>query len=164
MAAPAPAPAHFTYFNGRGHGERVRYALAAANVAYTESFLVNPGEMDAIRPRCLFSQCPLLEIDGLRLVQSWAIVRYLARKNGLTPPAPAAAAKADAVAEQVRDFTAAGGFVGYGWAEGFFEGEAGRAGSNATAAAAAARYLPTFEGAVEAGGFVCGDAPCWAGA
>ena len=160
----AMAVAHFTYFKGRGHGERVRYALAAAGIEYTETFLVSPGDMDAIRPKCLLNQCPLLEIDGLQLVQSWAIVRYLAAKSGLTPAAPALAFRADALAEQVRDFTVAGEFTGFGWAPGFFEGEEGRAPGQAKIAAACARYLPTFEGAVAEGGCLTGEAPCWAGA
>ena len=156
--------ASFTYFKGRGHGERVRYALAAAGIDYNESFLLAPGDMDAIRPNCMFNQCPLLEIDGLCLVQSWSIVRYLASKNGLTPASAAMAFKADAAAEQVRDFTVAGNFVGYGWAAGFFDSEEVRAASKATVAAACARYLPTFEGAVSAGGFLTGDSACWTGA
>ena len=159
------ATAHFTYFKGRGHGERIRYALAAAGIDYTETFLQRPGDMDAIRSRCLFNQCPLLEIDGLALVQSWATVRYLASKNGLTPPTPALAFKADAAAEQVRDFTVAGEFVGFGWAPEFFTGgEGAREASRAKMAGACARYLPTFEGALEAGGCLTGAAPCWAGA
>ena len=31
----------------------------------------------------MFGQVPLLEIDGLKLVQTGAIVRYLARKHGM---------------------------------------------------------------------------------
>jgi glutathione S-transferase len=158
------ATAHFTYFKGRGHGERVRYALAAAGVEYTEAFLVSPGDMDAIRGRCLLGQCPLLEVDGLQLVQSWAIVRYLAAKNGLTPPTPALAFKADALAEQVRDFTEAGGFVSYGWAQGFHESEEARAPGAARMATACSRYLPTFERAIGDGACLTGEAPCWAGA
>lgn len=33
--------------------------------------------------KLLFKQVPLLEIDGLELVQTPAIVRYIARKGGL---------------------------------------------------------------------------------
>ncbi len=73
------------YFNVRGHGQRVRYALAGAGLDYEEAVLTQPGAMDEIRPECLFAQVPLLEIDGLKLVQSWAIVRYLAAKEGLSP-------------------------------------------------------------------------------
>lgn len=160
METPA---VHFTYFKGRGHGERIRYALAASNIHYTETFLCNPGDMEGIRPLCMFKQCPLLEIDGLRLVQSWSIVRYLAQKNGLLPSAPGAAFKADALAETVRDYTVAGDFVSFGWAPGFFEESGVRASSVAKMQGAAERYLPIFESAIEEGGFITGGTPCWAG-
>ncbi len=35
------------------------------------------------RPDCLFGQVPLLEIDGLKLIQSWSTVRYIGSKDGL---------------------------------------------------------------------------------
>ena len=35
--------------------------------------------------KLLFGQVPLLEIDGLRIVQSYAIVRYVAEKAGFIP-------------------------------------------------------------------------------
>ena len=41
--------AKLTYFDGRGHGERVRYALAAAGIPFTESTLVKRGDMDTVR-------------------------------------------------------------------------------------------------------------------
>lgn len=173
--AAAAVEVRLTYYNGRGHGERVRYALAAANVPYTESFLTRPGDVDAVCSKCLFGQAPLFESDGVRFVQSpllemdglqlsnsWATVRHLAQKNDLTPPTEAAAAKADAVMEQVRDYTVAGGFTAYGWAPGFFENTEIRDACLAHVAAAASRYLPTFEAAVEDGGFIVGSTPCWA--
>jgi glutathione S-transferase len=169
--------AHLTYYAGRGHGERVRYALAAAAVPYSESYLQRAGDLDALCLRCLFGQAPLfvangvrfvqsplLEVDGLRLSHSWAAVRYLAQKNDLTPRSPAGVAKADAVAEQARDFSGAGGFTAFGWASGFFDSREVRDASLAAVAGAAAHFLPTFEAAVEQGGFVTGAAPCWAGA
>ena len=38
--------------------------------------------------KLLFNQLPLLEIDGLNLTQSTAIVRYVAEKGDLVPKDP----------------------------------------------------------------------------
>ena len=71
---PDSPVAVLSYFDGRGHGERVRYALAAGGVAYRENLLVKRGDVDAVRPRCAFGQVPLLEMpDGTRVVRlPWA--------------------------------------------------------------------------------------------
>ena len=152
-------PATLTYFDGRGHGERVRYALAAAQIPYTESLLkTSPSEFAAVSPRCLFNQVPLLEgLEGFGeqpfgLVQSWSIVRFLARYNNLTPADPFLAYKADATAELVRDLTEAGGFVGFGWSD----KELGKAKMQA----AVAKFFPKFEQHLAP--FTCGSAKCWA--
>lgn len=87
-ALPTPPCSLFLptrYFNVRGHGQRVRYALAGAGLDWEEVSLTQPGSMDAVRPELLFNQVPLVEIDGLKLVQSWAIVRYIATKDCLSP-------------------------------------------------------------------------------
>jgi hypothetical protein len=146
----------FTYFDGRGHGERVRYALAAGGVAYIENLLVAPGDVDAVRARCAFGQVPLLEMPrgGPRLVQSYAIVRHLGATAG--PRAPAGAEwKADAALEQVRDFVVDAGFVGFGWQS----DAAGRAAALEKVRLATAKFVPTFERVLASeGGFVAGGA------
>uniref|UniRef100_A0A0B7BHZ4 Uncharacterized protein n=1 Tax=Arion vulgaris TaxID=1028688 RepID=A0A0B7BHZ4_9EUPU len=77
--------ARLYYFDGRGRGEIVRLALAAASIPFVEELiterepylkLVNGGKL-------LFDQLPLLEIDGKEIVQSNSIVRYIGRKYGL---------------------------------------------------------------------------------
>ena len=147
--------ATLTYFNGRGHGERIRYALAAAGIPFTEACLSQRGDMDAVRPRCLFGQVPLLDIDGVACVQSWATVRHIAAVSGMVPKEPALAWRADAVGEQVRDFFTVGNLVGFGWGE--------RETDLAKAAAAAASHLPRFEALLlEGAPFVCGAEACWA--
>ena len=161
---PASSPdsvAVLTYFDGRGHGERVRYALAAGGVPYRESLLTKSGDVDAVRARCAYGQVPLLEMPcGARVVQSYAIVRYLGATAGPPPPA-GAEHMADAALEQVRDFVTEAGFVGYGWQA----DEASKAAALDKVRAAAARYLPTFERALAAEGgrsVAGGDQLCWA--
>jgi glutathione S-transferase len=144
-----------TYFDGRGHGERVRYALAAAGMPYTEVLLKNRGDMDAVRARCLFGQVPLLDIGGLSCIQSWATVRHIAAISGMVPKDPALAWRADAVGEQVRDFFVSGNLVGFGWGE--------RDADLAKAKAAAATHLPKFEAILsDASPYCCGAEPNWA--
>jgi hypothetical protein len=60
---------------------------------------------------------PCLEIDGLTLAQSWAIIRYIARYHNLEPANVAHQAKADMIAECVRDFESAANLGGYGWSD-----------------------------------------------
>ena len=98
---------------------------------------------------------PLLRLGGVDCVQSWAIVRHVARVSGMVPAEPALEWRADAVVEEVRDLFAAGNLVGFGW--GAPEADA------AQAAAAAAKFLPKFEALLGEGApFVCGAAACYA--
>lgn len=50
-----------------------------------------------------FGQVPLLEVDGLYLVQSHTILRYLGRKHGWYTGTPAQLAKIDLVADGTED-------------------------------------------------------------
>lgn len=143
----------------------MRYALAAAGVAWTENSLRAPGDVDRVRGGCLFNQVPRLDIGGEHVVQSWTIVRHVGATYGPAPPA-AAAWRADAAAEEVRDFFVAADLVGYGWAA-EAAAPAARAAVEAAArervAAAAARTFAKFDRVLAAaGGFVTGAAACWA--
>ncbi|XP_015229957.1 PREDICTED: glutathione S-transferase A4-like [Cyprinodon variegatus] len=70
------------YFNGRGKMESIRWLLTVAEVEFDEYFLttreqylklLNDGSL-------LFQQVPLVEIDGMKLVQTKAILHYIAEK------------------------------------------------------------------------------------
>ena len=147
----AAQPVVFTYFRGRGHGERVRYALAAADIEYEERFLKDPGALDDVRAEgtLAFGQVPLLQIDGLNLVQSWATVRYLGRRAGLVPADASDAYAADLACEATRDFYDATGLLDYGWGE-------SREPEREIARAACAKYLPQFERLLAAKSQHCG--------
>jgi glutathione S-transferase len=79
--------------------------MAACGVEFDQVALARHGEFAALRDggALAFGQLPLLEIDGLRLVQSQAIVRYVARRGGLAGSDDAESATIDMVAEAVRD-------------------------------------------------------------
>ncbi|KAM4693398.1 glutathione S-transferase 3-like [Discoglossus pictus] len=73
------------YFNGRGRMESVRWLLAAAGVEFDEVFIETREQFEALCEggRLLFEQVPLVEIDGLHLVQTRAILSYIAGKCNL---------------------------------------------------------------------------------
>ena len=94
-----------TYFDGRGLGERIRYLLAETNTDYEER-IITKDMLAQLRENgdLLFMQLPLLEIDGLKLIQSGAILRYLARKHGLYGRNAQEATTCDMLEGGMRDF------------------------------------------------------------
>ncbi|XP_054847342.1 glutathione S-transferase A4-like [Eublepharis macularius] len=73
------------YFDGRGRMESVRWLLAAAGVEFEEEFLETREQYENLLKDgyLLFQQVPMVEIDGLRLVQTRAILNYIAAKHNL---------------------------------------------------------------------------------
>jgi glutathione S-transferase len=53
------------------------------------------------KPLCSYDQVPLLVVDGKPLAQSGAITRFAAGLAGLVPADPYAAAKADAISNDL---------------------------------------------------------------
>jgi glutathione S-transferase len=96
-----------TYFKGWGLAEHVRWLLAShpSTSDFSSFCLSNFEEFDALRTSgdLLFGQLPLLEIDGMKLVQSQACVRYVARRNGMAGKDQAEQARADMVVELIKD-------------------------------------------------------------
>ena len=98
--------ASLTYFRGRGRAETTRWMLAATGVAFTNIAIDTPVELAALRAsgKLPFDQMPLLEIDGLCLSQSSAMIRYLARRGGLYGTSDTDAMWCDMIAGVVADF------------------------------------------------------------
>ncbi|XP_045699225.1 glutathione S-transferase A2-like [Phyllostomus hastatus] len=73
------------YFNGRGRMEPIRWLLAAAGVEFEEKFLETPEDLEKLRNDgyLLFQQVPMVEIDGMKLVQTRTILNYIAAKHNL---------------------------------------------------------------------------------
>ena len=88
-----------------------------------------------------FDQTPLLQIDGLNLVQKMAAVRYLARKHNLYGADNEDATRIDILAEGASDFASAA-----------LHGK-----DEASCTAACAKYLPRFERAMASTKFLAGD-------
>lgn len=97
------------YFKGRGRAETTRWMLAAAGVAFENVDIATPEDLSALRASGLppFGQLPVLEIDGLALSQSSAMVRYLARRADLYGDSQRDAVWADMVVGVVADFAEA---------------------------------------------------------
>ncbi|KAM6181857.1 glutathione S-transferase A4-like [Erethizon dorsatum] len=73
------------YFCGRGRMESIRWLLATAGVEFEEEFLETREQYEKLQKdgRLLFGQVPLVEIDGMVLTQTRAILSYLAAKYNL---------------------------------------------------------------------------------
>ncbi|NXL91677.1 GSTA3 transferase, partial [Alectura lathami] len=73
------------YVNGRGRMEPIRWLLAAAGVEFEEKFLETREQLLKLIEdgSLLFQQLPLVEIDGMKMVQTRAILSYIAGKYNL---------------------------------------------------------------------------------
>ncbi|XP_053423278.1 glutathione S-transferase A4-like [Nycticebus coucang] len=73
------------YFHGRGRMESIRWLLTAAGVEFEEEFFETREQYEKLQKdgRLLFGQVPLVEIDGMPLTQTTAILSYLAAKYDL---------------------------------------------------------------------------------
>ena len=103
----------FHYFQGKGLGEQVRLMLWDVGVQYEERYVETREKVEALRANndLIFQQLSLLEIDGLKLVQSGAIVRYVARKYNLYGKSAADHVHCDMLADGIKDML--GKLAGY---------------------------------------------------
>ncbi|XP_032998871.1 glutathione S-transferase-like [Lacerta agilis] len=73
------------YFNGRGRMESIRWLLAAAGVEFEEKLIETKEYLEKLKHDgdLLYQQVPMVEIDGMKMVQSRAILNYIAAKHNL---------------------------------------------------------------------------------
>jgi glutathione S-transferase len=94
------------YFNIKGKGEPIRLFCAYAGLELEDYRLTSGQEFADLKEagKLAFSQVPLLEVDGKhQLIQTGAILRYLAKLTKLYPEDPLEAATVDAVFDQETD-------------------------------------------------------------
>jgi len=136
-----------TYFHGWGRAEQARWVLAATGVQWEQVGLDTRQQFLDMRDKegskLLFGQLPLLEIDGLDIVQSQAMIRYVARRGGFCPEDPKELALCDMVAEAVND--ARGPLISAPF-------KPDPAAHLATLPAHFSKYFPRFQRILEAGG------------
>lgn len=70
------------YFNGRGKMESIRWLLTVAEVEFDEVHLRTREDYEKLLRDgdLMFQQVPLVEMDGMKLIQSKAILHYIAGK------------------------------------------------------------------------------------
>ena len=94
------------YFNLRGRGEIVRFILHAAGQDFVDN-RVEFADWPALKPEAPLGQLPFVEItengNTLKIGQSMAISRHLARRFGLAGANEVEQTVADMYAEQVLD-------------------------------------------------------------
>nr|XP_046258692.1 glutathione S-transferase A4-like [Scatophagus argus] len=73
------------YFNGRGKMESIRWLLTVAEVEFDEMYLTTRDQYEKLLSdgALMFQQVPLVEIDGMKLIQTKAILKYIAEKYNL---------------------------------------------------------------------------------
>ncbi|XDA72402.1 hypothetical protein R6Z07F_002681 [Ovis aries] len=93
------------YFHGRGRMESIRWLLAAAGVEFEEEFLETREQYEKLQKDgpLLFGQVPLVEIDGMELTQTRAILSYLAAKYNLHGKDPKETVRMDMYADGTLD-------------------------------------------------------------
>ena len=92
------------YFAGRGLADQIRWMLAASDISFTQKIIAQRSQLLKMSERQLpFGQLPLLQIDDIEIVQSQAIVRYLARRAHLQGKTEEEILTCDMIAETVRD-------------------------------------------------------------
>ena len=101
------------YFNIRGRAEAIRMAMHDQGIEFKDhSFSSDEWgkeQSDGLKAKwnaegkLAFGQVPMLEVDGMHIVQSHAILRYLGRKHGWYEGTPHELVRVDLVADGTED-------------------------------------------------------------
>ena len=92
------------YFKGRGLADQIRWMLAYTGESFAGRVVDKRARFQRLAEVQLpFGQLPLLQIDGIELVQSQTIIRYLAKRANLMGATPKEEVICDMIAETVRD-------------------------------------------------------------
>lgn len=95
-----------TYFDSPGRAEPIRIALRISGIAFEDHRIKFPQFMEGkAKGEYPLGSVPVLEIDGLQVVQTGAILRYVARIGDRTlyPSDPTAALAVDSVMDTLND-------------------------------------------------------------
>ncbi|GMS93013.1 hypothetical protein PENTCL1PPCAC_15188 [Pristionchus entomophagus] len=97
-----------SYFDVRARGECIRMMFAIGGVPL-EDVRVQLQEWEGMvkNKAAPFNALPMLEVDGVKIAQTLAILRYIARETGLAGPDNLTSALADSLADQYADFVMA---------------------------------------------------------
>lgn len=99
------------YFKQFGLGEGIRMILWFGKIPFENNFLPRPAKEPEkwaeVKKTLEFGAAPMLEIDGLKLVESHAIIAYVAEKIGIVPKTPKERYLAQSAGELLRDAVSA---------------------------------------------------------
>jgi len=95
------------YFNAKGRAELARLLFAQAGVEY-EDKRIQREDWASLKSSVPTGQMPYMEVDGLKLCQSMAIARHLAREFSLYGANNLEAAKIDMILDTLTDMVDAG--------------------------------------------------------
>lgn len=90
------------YFNARARGEIIRLIFAVAGVDYKD-VRVEMEKWPEMKSKAPFGQMPFMEIDGVKVCQSLACARYLARKYNLAGKSDMEQLQADMIVDCLND-------------------------------------------------------------
>ncbi|XP_056148427.1 glutathione S-transferase, alpha tandem duplicate 1 [Lampris incognitus] len=93
------------YFDGRGKMESIRWLLTVAGVEFDEVHLSTHEQYETLLRdgALMFQQVPMVEMDGMKLVQTRAILNYIAEKYSLHGKDVKERAKINMYSEGLRD-------------------------------------------------------------
>lgn len=96
------------YFGGRGMADKIRWLLAYSEVSFTQRVMREREQFVKLcdNGQLAFAKLPLLQIDGIDLVDSHAIVRYLAKRANLIGKTAKDELACDIVSGHIFDMTA----------------------------------------------------------
>ncbi|KAH3723781.1 hypothetical protein DPMN_049575 [Dreissena polymorpha] len=95
------------YFSSRSRAQAIRYLCLDNGIDY-EEVDVDQEWTTKYKPMMPFGQVPVIEDGGVKVAQSCAILRYLAKKAGLNVHEnPVVAARTDMINDQVEDIRGA---------------------------------------------------------
>lgn len=115
IAQATPEPIRLTYVKGHGLAEQARWLLSASGDEWEQVGFETNAEFLKLQTdgKLLFNQVPLLEIDGLNLVQGQAMMRYLSRRGGLDGKTDAEKVHIDMVCENIKDLCGPAGSLAW---------------------------------------------------
>ncbi|GMT22838.1 hypothetical protein PFISCL1PPCAC_14135 [Pristionchus fissidentatus] len=97
-----------TYFDLRARGEPIRMMFAIGGIDFEDN-RVDWEEWEKLAKSTAtpFSALPMIEVDGVKIAQTLAILRYVARETGYAGPDNLTSALADSLADQCANFVMA---------------------------------------------------------
>ena len=103
LAPDASVDATLYYFEGRGRADQIRWLLAATGVSFVQRNIDTHQKFLMVKASLPFGKVPYLQIDGVGLVETQSILRYLAKRAGIDGKTELEKTVTDVYVESIRD-------------------------------------------------------------